>query len=249
MRWPAPSSGQNRSTGGDAALEQRGAFLRVVWWRNTLNYMRASPVTIRRATLHLTAMILLLDLDRTLNRLYPPSARSIRDLAPADLRAENGSALWDWIVEHLSKMAYPPLEEAFAAIRLLSTETSAIFVNTGRPEALRETSHRWLSQFANVDHIWMRSHRDFRRTAEVKLDNIVTLVRSHPPDDIFAFDDNEAALEKYRQVGMNTMTAPECWNALLAALNTRALGETPGEVLRRCALRSLDRFVADPVDQ
>jgi hypothetical protein len=194
-------------------------------------------------------MILLLDLDRTLNRLNPPSVRSIRELAPTNLRAENGPAFWGWIIEHLSKTAYPPLEKAFAVVRLLSTESSAIFVNTGRPEALREASSRWLAQFLNVDHMWMRSDNDFRATAEVKLDNVAALIRTHPADDIFAFDDNQAALQKYRQVGMNIMAAPECWSALLTALENRTTGESAGAVLRRYALRALDGFVSGSINQ
>ena len=194
-------------------------------------------------------MILLLDLDRTLNRLEPPSVRSVRELAPDHLRTENGTAFWGWIIEHLSKTAYPPLEEAFAVLRLLSTESSAIFVNTGRPEALREASRLWVAQFIDVDHIWMRSNNDFRATAEVKLDNVAALVRSHAAEDIFAFDDNQAALQRYHQAGMNIMAAPECWSALLTALENRTPGESAAAVLKRYALRALDGLVAGTVNQ
>ena len=79
-------------------------------------------------------MILVLDLDRTLNRLHPSWVRSIRDLAPAELRAENGRAFWDWIIAHLTEVEYPPHQPALDILHVLAADASAVVINTGRPK-------------------------------------------------------------------------------------------------------------------
>jgi hypothetical protein len=163
-------------------------------------------------------MILLLDIDRTLNRLHPPTARSIRDLAPQELRGTNGQPFWDWATAHLSKVVYPPHEEAFNVLRLLSAHASGVFVNTGRPEALRAVSERWLRRHLNVDRIWMRASDDFRMTTEVKLSNLTELLRFHPSAEIYAFEDNVATLRSYKEAGLIGLHAPHCWDRLREAL-------------------------------
>lgn len=185
-------------------------------------------------------MILVLDLDRTLNRLYPAWVRSIRDLAPAQLRAENGRAFWDWIITHLSSIEYPPHEGALKAVQALCSEASAVVINTGRPEALRAVSERWVRRFLRVDGIWMRANDDFRPTAEVKRDNLCELLQIHRQEEIFAFDDNQAALRTYREAGANALWAPRCWEGLLAALESRAAHESAASVLRRHAAALLE---------
>jgi beta-phosphoglucomutase-like phosphatase (HAD superfamily) len=184
-------------------------------------------------------MILVLDLDRTLNRLFPDWVRSIRDLAPAPLRSENGRALWDWLIAHLTSVEYPPQQAALEALAPLCAEASAVVINTGRPEALREVSQRWLARFLRVDGLWMRADDDFRPTAEVKRDNLELLLRSYTGDDVFAFDDNQAAVTAYRRAGINALWAPRCWDELLAAIADRAAHESAADILRRCAEGSL----------
>jgi hypothetical protein len=190
-------------------------------------------------------MILILDLDRTLNRLYPPSARSIRDLAPPDLRAENGRRFWDWVIDHLLQVAYPPHETAFAVLKVLSAEASKIIVNTGRPETLRGVSEDWIRCFLPVDEIRMRADDDFRPTAEVKRNNITSVLRAHSSGEIYAFDDNEAALRIYREIGIASLRAPDCWNDLLGA--TRSRKETMNVLLKQHAIsdQSLDIMSID----
>jgi hypothetical protein len=191
-------------------------------------------------------MILVLDLDRTLNRLYPASARSIRDLAPPELRAEHGRPFWDWVIAHLLRVVYPPHETAVAILRLLSADSSRIVVNTGRPEALREVSENWIQHFLPVDEIRMRANDDFRPTAQVKRDNIDSLLRAYPSREIFAFDDNEAALRTYSEAKITSLRAPECWTSLLAAM--RSPGEKLDLILKRCAFSSNQSFDINSID-
>jgi hypothetical protein len=183
-------------------------------------------------------MILVLDLDRTLNRLHPAWVRSIRDLAPAELRAENGRAFWDWIISHLAKVEYPPHKPALETLKLLCAEATAVTINTGRPEALRAVSRRWLEQFMRVDGIWMRGNDDFRPTAEVKRDNLESLLRLYPSDEVFAFDDNEAALRTYREAGVDAFWAPRCWDELLIEIRGRESNQAVASILRRYAAAS-----------
>ena len=96
-------------------------------------------------------MILVLDLDRTLNRLHPSWVSSIRDLAPAELRAENGRAFWDWIITHLTEVEYSPHQPALDILDVLAADASAVVINTGRPEALRRVSEHWLQRFLRVE--------------------------------------------------------------------------------------------------
>jgi hypothetical protein len=198
----------------------------------THKYLRSQAVVIE-------AMVLVLDFDRTLNRLCPSWVRSIRDLAPLELRSENNRALWDWIIAHLCKVDYPPHETAIETIRLLMDEASMMVINTGRPEVLRQMSERWVARFLPIDMMWMRNNEDFRSTADVKRDNIEVLLRSHNADDIFAFDDSDAAIKAYSEAGINSLRAPDCWADLLTGMRERALDESAAAVLKRCAAKSL----------
>lgn len=177
-------------------------------------------------------MILLLDIDCTLNRLHPPTARSIRDLAPEELRGTNGRAFWEWAIAHLSSVVYPPHEEAFETLRLLSSHASAIFVNTGRPEALRAASERWLRRHLVVDRIWMRAADDFRMTTEVKRANLAQLLCFHRPADIYAFEDNPATLRCYKEAGITSLRAPHCWSKLRQALRGETTEDRLAEILK-----------------
>jgi hypothetical protein len=178
-------------------------------------------------------MILVLDFDRTLNQLYPASVRSIRELAPAVLQAENGRAFWDWIIDHLRRVDYPPYQPAIETVRLLASEASAVVINTGRPEAVRAISTRWIARFLAIDEIWMRADSDFRPTAEVKRDNLRAILRSNPGQETFAFDDNRNVLSAYREEGVHGLHAPECWSRLRSSILARGAQESVAAVLKR----------------
>jgi hypothetical protein len=161
-------------------------------------------------------MLLILDVDYTLNQFYPPS---IRDLAPAELIAENGPPLWDWIVEHLSTVDYPAQEEAVEVLQWLNRYDPLVVVSTGRPEALRSVTEQWLRQHFHFDQLCMRPTGDFRLNAEVKRDNLARIIlplgEGHEP---YAFDDDTGALAMYVQEGVRAFAAPTCWGQLRAQL-------------------------------
>lgn len=90
-----------------------------------------------------------------------------------------------------------------------------------------------------IDALWMRANDDFRPTAEVKRDNLQLLPRACQSRDIFAFDDNPAALRAYRDAGINALWAPRCWDDLLAAIGEGAAHQGAAEILRRCAANSV----------
>src|SRR6266508_4305537 len=133
-------------------------------------------------------MLLILDVDFTLNRFYPPS---IRELAPAELIEQNGPPLWDWVVEHLSTVEYPVHEEAVEVLQWLNRCAPRVLVSTGRPEALRAVTERWLRQFFHFEQLFMRPAGDFRPNAEVKLDTLTySILPLGGTPQIYAFDDD-----------------------------------------------------------
>jgi hypothetical protein len=167
-------------------------------------------------------MILVLDLDRTLNRLYPPWARSIRDLVPPAVARRGGYAIWDWIAAHLAERNYPVHEAALPAVRTLSARASRVIVNTGRPEMAWDITEHWLRGHFRVDQLLMRAKGDFRRTVEIKREHFRAHITPLDPGElIYAFDDNPEAVSMYREHGAIALLAPECWTALA----TSALAE------------------------
>jgi hypothetical protein len=100
-------------------------------------------------------------------------------------------------------------------------------------------SERWVARFLRVDALLMRANDDFRPTAEVKRDNLQLLPRPCRSRDIFAFDDNPAALRAYREAGINALWAPRCWDDLLAAIAEGAAHQRAADILRRCAANSM----------
>ncbi len=166
-------------------------------------------------------MILVLDLDRTLNRLYPPWARSIRELVPPALVRRAGHEMWDWLAAHLAEHTYPVHEGALPVVRVLSAGASRVIVNTGRPETARGTTNKWLRNHFRVDQLLMRARGDFRRTVEVKREHFRTdILSGHEDETIYAFDDNRDAVNMYRQHGAISLLAPQCWNSLSALATT-----------------------------
>jgi hypothetical protein len=179
-------------------------------------------------------MLLILDVDYTLNQFYPPL---IRELAPADLLQQNGAPLWDWIVEHLSTVDYPVQEEAIEVLRHLNRCDPLVIVSTARPEALRDVTERWLRQFFQFDHLFMRSTGDFRVNAEVKRDILTSAIRplgeGRQP---YAFDDDAGALAMYKQAGIRAFAAPDCWSQLCAQLRDDITPATLQSILEECLL-------------
>jgi hypothetical protein len=163
------------------------------------------------------SMLLILDVDYTLNRFYPPS---IHELAPAELLAQNGPPLWDWIVDHLSTVEYPVHEEAVEVLQHLRRCDPLVVVSTARPETLRDVTERWLQQFFHFDQLFMRPVGDFRVNADVKRDiltnSILPLGEGRQP---YAFEDDAGALAMYKEVGVKAFAAPDCWSQLRTQLS------------------------------
>lgn len=161
-------------------------------------------------------MLLILDIDYTLNRFYPPS---VRDLAPSNILDNHNPQLWDWIVDHLSTVEYPVHETAVEVLQRLKRCDPLVVVSTGRPEALREVTERWLQQFFEFEHLFMRPKGDFRLNAEVKRDvltnSILPLAEGRQA---YAFEDDAGSLQMYREAGVRPFTAPDCWEKLHASL-------------------------------
>lgn len=92
-------------------------------------------------------MLLILDVDYTLNCFYPPS---VHDLAPPELLGQEGPALWAWLIEHLSTVEYPVREQAVEVLGWLNACAPKVVVSTGRPEALRDVTERWLRRWTCI---------------------------------------------------------------------------------------------------
>lgn len=178
-------------------------------------------------------MLLILDVDYTLNHFYPPS---IHDFAPPELVGHNNPQLWDWIIEHLSTTEYPVHETAVAVLERLNRCQPLVVVSTGRPEALRAVTERWLRQFFQFEHVFMRPKGDCRLNAEIKRDVLTqTILPLAQGRTVYAFEDDASALEMYRESGVRTFVAPGCWQQLHTHL---------GAEQDQAALRSaLDNYV------
>lgn len=167
-------------------------------------------------------MILVLDLDRTLNRLYPPWARSIRDLVPPPLARRGHYEMWDWITSHLAAHEYPVHDVAVSVVRALSTRASSVIVNTGRPETVWNATDEWLRSYFRIDQLLMRAEGDFRRTVDVKREHFIgDILPSYPGELVCAFDDNSQAVGMYRQYGAIALLAPQCWTTIASAVGDR----------------------------
>lgn len=166
-------------------------------------------------------MVLLLDLDRTLNCLQPAGIRSIRELAPPALAEAGGQPLWSWLIDHLSKVDYPINKDALAILEQLSGIAPIVVINTGRPEGVREITADWLARYIKVDYLLMRGSSDYRPTVQVKRDNLVErILLLYRSDDILAFEDNVASVRMYREAGIRTFSAPEIWGELIRAVQS-----------------------------
>ncbi|MBV8056127.1 MAG: hypothetical protein JO071_12905 [Deltaproteobacteria bacterium] len=169
-------------------------------------------------------MILVLDLDRTLNRLYPPWVRSIRDLVPPALARQGSYEMWEWIAAHVAENDYPVYKTAVLVVRALSARASRIIVNTGRPEKARHATEAWLHKYFRVDQLLMRAEGDFRRTVEVKREHlIIDILPLYPEEMIYAFDDNRESVRMYQDNGAIALLAPECWTTISSIVWVNAI--------------------------
>ncbi len=157
-------------------------------------------------------MLLILDVDYTLNQFYPPS---LPDIAPAGLIEQSGPPMWEWITQHLKEVEYPVWEKAVEIVHWLHQCKPTVIVSTGRPEALRGVTERWLRRYFRFDTLLMRQADDFRPNAEIKQDalqkNIVPRIGEKR---VYAFEDDATTLTMYQQEGIQTFTAPACWEQL-----------------------------------
>ena len=110
-------------------------------------------------------MLLILDVDYTLNQFYPPS---LPDIAPAGLIEQSGPPMWEWITQHLTEVEYPVWDKAVETVDWLHQCRPTVIVSTGRPEALRCVTDRWLRQYFRFDTLLMRQPDDYRPNAEIK---------------------------------------------------------------------------------
>jgi hypothetical protein len=176
-------------------------------------------------------MLLILDVDYTLNRFYPPL---IRELAPPELLEPNNPQLWDWIVEHLSTVDYPVHAEAVEVLQRLNHCAPLVMVSTGRPEALREATERWLRRFFHFDQLFMRPPGDFRPNAEVKRDTLLhSILPLSGTRQLYAFEDDACALAMYQEAGVRAFAAPDCWVQLQAHLREEVDPATMRATLER----------------
>jgi hypothetical protein len=162
-------------------------------------------------------MLLILDIDFTLNRIDPPGITSFRELAPPEIAQDHGPAFWAWLTDHLKQVDYAPNPNATAVVRALMRHASQTVVCTGRPEALRNVTQRWLERHFDCDGLFMRADGDCRHNEELKRDHLRGPIASMRDGDepIYAFEDDLDAIRMYEEEGVRTFTAPACWPALL----------------------------------
>jgi hypothetical protein len=179
-------------------------------------------------------MVLIIDLDQTLNCLTPPF-RSLLDAVPHEIRVRGDASLWSWISGHLSRVSYPPNASAIRAIRRLRGIAGVTIINTGRPEGSRSVTEKWLKQFVAFDYLFMRADGDCRATWLVKRENCVERIMPLSAGRrVYAFDDNPSAVAMYGELGAIAFRAPGCWQALLAHFQAPDFSDVES-ALARCA--------------
>lgn len=138
---------------------------------------------------------ILVDIDNTLS-----NAKHREDLI-----AEHG-----WEAYHSASGHDEPIEDTVNLIQALNMAGFTIICLTGRNERYRQLTAAWLLQHNVMMHdIWMRPDDDFRPSAEVKL----ALAREQFHNDdasirnnvAFIIDDQEAVLQAFRGIGVNTL--------------------------------------------
>ena len=164
-------------------------------------------------------MLLILDVDYTLNQFYPPS---LPDIAPAGLIEQSGPPMWEWIIQHLKEIEYPVWEKAVEIVHWLHQCEPTVIVSTGRPEALRSVTESWLRKYFQFNTLLMRQPDDFRPNAEMKQGALRTnIVPRIGEKRAYAFEDDATTVKMYQQEGIQTLTAPGCWEQLQPHIEER----------------------------
>lgn len=111
----------------------------------------------------------------------------------------------DWGAFFAAASDDPPLATGIDLARALGADHDLAYL-TGRPEALRRVTQRWLTRHdLPVGPLWMRPPRDFRPARVMKLEALRRLADERPVEVVV--DDDEEVVEALRAAGFAVLQA------------------------------------------
>lgn len=130
---------------------------------------------------------------------------------------------WDAFFDPQNVFKDPPIDKAKAAVTHLQEQKYGITVITGRVEALRDTTTRWLLEHFGLavddDSLLMRPMSNMLSAREYKaqqMQQILAGLKAVGERSFLFIDDDERALQIYSVEGI-ALRAPQCWDHLFTA--------------------------------
>jgi regulator of replication initiation timing len=129
---------------------------------------------------------------------------------------------WDSFFAPDAVMRDTVVKGANRAVDQLRTLKHDLLVITGRHEALRDTTMRWLLENFDLSlpdtHLMMRANGNMLNASEYKREQLINFKASLENKDAgFIFIDDDAQICNTLQPLAITMKAPECWSVLFPA--------------------------------
>lgn len=126
---------------------------------------------------------------------------------------------WDAFLDPKLVIKDPPVPGAVQGMEKLSRLGHSFTFLTGRREALKETTIKWLETNLSIkfDNFWykliMRPNDNKELPTVFKGKMIKFLLNMYRNQEIIAFDDDLFMFPVYMHYGITAFKAPECWKA------------------------------------
>lgn len=104
-----------------------------------------------------------------------------------------------------------PIEGTFALLEICQRMGHRVHFVSGRPEALRPVTEKWLvkhSQFMYITNLHMRKDGDFRADHIVKEEILDKLLKAYNIKPLFVVDDRPSVLAMWQRRGIHTFAVP-----------------------------------------
>lgn len=149
---------------------------------------------------------------------------SIADACHRAYLVERANPDWETFLKPELVILDKPVPGAQRGIEFLRNIADDFIFLTGRNEGLRECTKEWLKVHFNFKatkkNLLMRPVGNMLKPTEYKVNQIIKMLRKHEGCGNYccdtshkwlAIDDDKFMMEKYHELGMITLHAPECW--------------------------------------